>query len=32
MDLKMSGLKTPYVYNAEGVIDWEAILNLISPI
>lgn len=32
VDLKMDGLKTKPIYFAEGVAEWEQILNLISPI
>tara|TARA_R110000744_G_scaffold219846_1_gene338584 strand:- start:964 stop:1275 length:312 start_codon:yes stop_codon:yes gene_type:complete len=32
MDLKLSGLRTPPIYAGEGELDWETILNLISPI
>tara|TARA_R110000744_G_scaffold144134_3_gene256160 strand:- start:60 stop:374 length:315 start_codon:yes stop_codon:yes gene_type:complete len=32
MDLKMEGLSVPPLYYAEGPFDWDAILDLISPI
>lgn len=31
MDLKMEGIKVPPLYYSEGVLDWDTILELISP-